>query len=315
MTNLPAWARTTGLPLPPARIRSTVSDFQVTELLAIEFSGDGEHDWLWVEKTGANTIWVAERLASHAGVPARDAGYSGLKDRHAITRQWFSVRRVSGEGTDWTTVDIEGVRVIELRRHYRKLKRGAHRGNAFRIAVRSDQLKHQREETVGRLRVIAEQGVPNYFGEQRFGRNGSNIGLGEALLAGKRLSRSKRSIGISALRSLDFNNQRSERVEQGTWNKLLPGDTANLDGTGSVFPIDAVTDELQKRCAELDIHPAGSLPAIDSLRVEASWRPLRTRVSGLQWEFADDALWLEFSLSRGSFATAVLREIISLANN
>ena len=308
MANLPDWARASGLPLLSARIRSTTSDFQVTELLDIEFSGDGEHDWLWVEKTGANTTWVAEQLARHAGVPARDAGYAGLKDRHAVTRQWFSVRRASGEGTDWTSVDIEGVNVIDVRRHYRKLKRGTHSGNAFRIAVRSKRLQDERTDLSERLNCIAANGVPNYFGEQRFGRNGSNIELGEAVLAGKRLSRSKRSIGISALRSLDFNNQLSQRVEQGTWNELVPGDTANLDGTGSVFAVDAVTEELRQRCAAMDVHPAGSLPAIEALRVDASWRPLRARVSALQWEFADDALWLEFGLPRGSFATAVLRE-------
>ena len=296
-----------------ARIRATTNEFQVTELLDIEFSGDGEHDWLWVEKTGANTTWVAEQLARRAGVPPRDAGYSGLKDRHAVTRQWFSIRRASGEGTDWTSLDIEGVKVIDVRRHYRKLKRGAHSGNAFRIAVRGDRIQDNEVDICERLALIAAKGVPNYFGEQRFGRNGSNVELGEAVLAGKRLSRPKRSIGISALRSLDFNNQLSERVERGTWNELEPGDTANLDGSGSVFTVDEVTVELEQRCAAMDVHPAGSLPAIESLRVDASWRPLRTRVRDLHWAFADDALWLEFSLPRGSFATAVLREIVLIS--
>lgn len=315
VTNLPDWARASGMPLLPARIRVTPSDFEVAELIEVEFSGDGEHDWLWIEKTGANTAWVAERLASHAGVPARDVGYSGLKDRHAVTRQWFSVRRASGEGTDWTAVEIEGVNIIDVQRHFRKLKRGTHRGNAFRIAVRSEQLRDHAADITTRLETIAAQGVPNYFGEQRFGRNGSNIELGEALLSGRRLSRSKRSIGISALRSLDFNNQLSERVGHGTWNQLLPGDTANLDGTRSVFPVDAVTEDLRQRCAELDIHPSGSLPAIESLRVESSWRPFRAPLSDLQWRFEDDALWLEFSLPSGSFATAVLREVVLVGNS
>ena len=293
-----------------AEIRSTPSDFQVTESLDIDFSDDGEHDWLWIEKIGANTAWVADQLARHAGVAQRDVGYSGLKDRHAVTRQWFSVRRPTGEGTEWDTIDIEGVTILERRRHQRKLKRGAHRGNVFRIALRGDDIETHRDELIERLQVIAEQGVPNYFGEQRFGRDGGNIALGEAVLAGRRVSRNKRSIGLSAVRSLQFNNQLSARVDAGTWNRLLPGDTANLDGSGSVFDVEELTDELTQRCAEFDIHPCGILPALEVAGVRSASRPLRMRVDRLQWEFDGGLLWLEFRLRRGSFATSVLRELV-----
>jgi tRNA pseudouridine13 synthase len=293
-----------------AQIRSEPSDFQVTELLEIDFSGDGEHDWLWIEKTGANTTWVADQLARHAGVHPKDVGYSGLKDRHAVTCQWFSVRRPSGEGTDWKTLVVEGVTLLEQHRHQRKLKRGAHRGNAFRIALRGDDIEAHYEELVERLEAMAANGVANYFGEQRFGRDGSNIGLGEAVLAGRRVSRSKRSIGLSALRSLHFNNELAARVAAGTWNRLLAGDMANLDGSGSVFEVDAVTDELTQRCAELDIHPCGTLPALEAAGVRSASRPLRMRVGDLQWEIVDSVLWLEFHLGKGSFATSVLRELV-----
>ncbi len=311
MTPLPDWARAHGQPLFCARIKTRPSDFVVNELLDIEMSGDGEHDWLWIEKTGANTAWIADQLARHAGVPSRDVGYAGLKDRHAVTRQWFSVRRAAGEGTDWRALNVDGVDILEATRHARKLKRGAHHGNSFRIALRGDRPEDSRVDE--RLRLILASGVPNYFGEQRFGRNGSNIELGQAVLDDKKLPRAKRSIGISALRSLDFNNQLSERVEQGTWNSLLPGDTANLDGTNSIFPVDEVDAALQQRCAALDVHPTGTMRAFESIGVKEMRRPLRMRVNNMTWQFDEAQLWLEFDLGRGSFATAVLREVVCLA--
>jgi tRNA pseudouridine13 synthase len=293
-----------------AQIRAEPNDFQVTERLDVDFTGDGEHDWLWIEKTGANTSWVADQLAKHAGVASKDVGYSGLKDRHAVTKQWFSVRRPTGEGTDWGALDIDGVTLLEQQRHQRKLKRGAHQANSFRIALRGDDIEAHRDELAERLQAMSERGAPNYFGEQRFGRDAGNVALGEAVLAGRRMSRNKRSIGLSALRSLHFNNELSDRLEAGTWNRLLPGDKANLDGSGSVFDVEEVTDELAQRCAELDIHPCGTLPALEAAGVKAANRPLRMRLDRLQWEFADGALWLEFRLGKGSFATSVLRELV-----
>ena len=312
MGTLPDWATALGPALFAARIRSTPADFDVTEVLDIEFSGDGEHDWLWIEKTGANTVWVAERLAQHAGVAVRDIGYAGLKDRHAITRQWFSVRRPSADGTNWSAFAAEGVQVVAEQRHSRKLRRGAHRGNAFRIALRADPGEVDGGAVEERLNALEDLGAPNYFGEQRFGREGANIELGRAVVAGKRVSRNKRSIGLSALRSFEFNNELDARIRAGTWNRLLPGDVANLDGTGSVFAVDEVTAELERRCAEMDIHPAGVLPGFKKIRVESSHRPLRMRVADLRWEFGEGALWLEFRLRRGSYATAVLREIATV---
>lgn len=313
MQSLPDWATALGPALFDARIRCEPADFDVTEVLDIDFSGDGEHDWLWVEKTGANTVWVAERLAQHAGIAPRDVGYAGLKDRHAITRQWFSVRRPSAEGTSWGAFTAAGVRIAGEHRHNRKLRKGAHRGNVFRIALRAEPGSIDRNLLDERLDAIAGAGVPNYFGEQRFGRDGGNVELGRAVVAGKRTSRNKRSIGISALRSFEFNNELDARIRAGTWNTLLPGDVANLDGTGSVFNVDAVTTELEQRCAELDIHPAGVLPGFATIRVEASHRPLRMRVGDLDWDVEEDAVWLEFRLRRGSYATAVIREIAAVS--
>jgi len=309
LSPLPDWARALGTVLFTGRIRTAPTDFVVTEMLGIDFSDDGEHDWLWVEKIGANTVWVAEQLAQHASISPRDVGYAGLKDRHAVTRQWFSVRRPSADGTDWGSFETDGVSILDRKLHRRKLKRGAHKGNEFRIAVRSTDIASLGDAIAERIAAIRAEGVPNYFGEQRFGRDGGNIELGRAVIAGRRVSRNKRSIGISAIRSLEFNDELDARVRDATWNRILPGDVANLDGTRSIFTVDDVTPELEQRCKEMDIHPSGLLPGIDELGVEPSSRPLRLRVQNLQWEIDGDALWLEFSLGRGSYATAVLREL------
>jgi tRNA pseudouridine13 synthase len=289
------------------RIRATAGDFRVDELLRVEFSGDGEHDWLQVEKTGANTDWVARQLARHAGTDPRDVGYSGLKDRHAVTIQWFSVRAPAV--TDWQALNVDGVRLLDRQRHRRKLRRGTHSANRFRIALRGRDLPGIQGPIEERLALIGGQGIPNYFGEQRFGRGGGNLDLGRAALDGRRLPRHKRSLGLSALRSKAFNDELDERIAAGTWNRMLPGDTANLDGSGSLFPVDEVSEVIERRCAELDIHPTGTLPALGDRGVAESRRPLRARVRELQWTIEDDALWLEFTLGRGSYATAVLREI------
>ncbi|NIA28033.1 MAG: tRNA pseudouridine(13) synthase TruD [Desulfobulbaceae bacterium] len=295
------------------RIRSSPTEFVVTELLNTDFSDDGEHDWLWVEKIGANTTWLAEQLARHASISPRDIGYAGLKDRHAVTRQWFSVRRPSADGTNWASFEADGVSILEKKRHRRKLKRGGHKGNIFRIAIRSSETASLSDEIETRIATIRIEGVPNYFGEQRFGRDGGNIELGRSVIAGRRLPRNKRSIGISAIRSLEFNNELDTRVRDATWNRILPGDVANLDGSRSVFTVDEVTPELEQRCTEMDIHPSGCLPGIDELGVEPATRPLRLRVQNLKWEIEGDALWLEFSLGRGSYATAVLRELAQVS--
>lgn len=303
------WARASGPPLLTGRFRQKAEDFCVTELLEIDFTGDGEHDWLLVEKIGANTQWVADQLARHAGVKSHDVGYAGLKDRHAVARQWFSIRRPGRDGTDWNLLACEELRLIDQQRHTRKLKRGAHRGNAFRIAVHSENNAGIGQAVIERLQWISDNGVPNYFGEQRFGIGGSNIRLGEAVVAGRRMSRHKRSLGMSAIRSLEFNRELDGRVRAANWNRLLAGDIANLDGSASIFTVDHLTAELEQRCAELDIHPTGNLPGLESVGVKESRRALRMRVKNLGWDIQAGTLWLEFELGKGCYATSVLREL------
>jgi len=321
--SLPAWTRAYGSPLFAATIRTTPADFDVTEELGFELSGDGEHDYLYVEKTGTNTEWLARQLAGYADVPAKDVGYSGLKDRNAVTRQWFSVPRWNQP--DWAAFDVAGVSILEVNRNARKLRRGAHRYNRFRIVMRGTLPNGAALEQ--RLVSIRDSGVPNYFGSQRFGRGGGNVELADSWAAGKRLPRHKRSIGISSARSYMFNELLAARVADGSWNKLVGGDVANLDGTGSLFDVEVVDDELRERCAALDIHPTellwgdGSaeeaappghdnwLRALSKARVKPARRSLRLRVLDLKWQLDDETLTLSFGLSRGAFATSVLREL------
>jgi tRNA pseudouridine13 synthase len=326
--SLPAWTRAYGEPLFAAIIRTTPADFDVTEELGFELSGDGEHDYLYIEKTGTNTEWLARQLAGYADVPAKDVGYSGLKDRHAVTRQWFSVPRWNQP--DWAAFDVDGVNILEVNRNARKLRRGAHRSNRFRIVLRGPLPNVAELEQC--LVSIRDSGVPNYYGPQRFGRAVGNINLANSWAAGKRLPRHKRSIAISSARSFMFNELLAARVADNSWNRFIAGDVANLDGTGSVFDVEDVDDKLRVRCAALDIHPTallwgdGSadeaapqghdnwLRALSKARVKPARRSLRLRVMDLQWLLDDEAVTLSFGLSRGAFATSVLREIASVTD-
>ena len=316
---LPNWSRAHGEPLFGAQLRYQPEDFKVTEELGWDLSDDGEHDYLFIEKTAANTPWVAKQLAQYAQVPVKDIGFAGLKDRHAITRQWFSVPRWNSP--DWSGCNVEGVEIHRLERHRRKLKRGAHRGNSFTIKLRSVS-DLEKEPIEQRIAKLTTQGVPNYFGEQRFGRNGGNLGLAESWAQGQRLPRDKRSLAISTIRSFTFNNTLSLRVAQTSWNQLRIGDKANLEGSGSVFDFSDIDTSLMDRCQTADIHPSISLvgdgsefeprhwqAALERARIQQGQRSLRLLVKDLSTEMENKNLVLKFNLQRGAYATAVLREL------
>jgi len=336
---LPDWARAHGAPVGNGRLRTNAADFRVDEVLGFEPDGDGEHDWLWIEKTGANTAWVARQLARHAGIPPRDVGFCGLKDRDAVTTQAFTVRRPGRDGTDWSVFSAEGVRIRDVGRHGRKLRRGAHRGNRFRLVARFDDPGCAGDALTGRWRQIVEHGVPNYFGEQRFGHGASNVALARAvLLERRRVPREKRSFALSAARSWLFNRCLAARVASGDWDRLLPGDLANLAGSRSVFTVESVTPDLVQRCADADLHPCGTMwgqgaprcggeaadrelaalgddrvlaDALGAAGVDADHRPLRLMPAEAVLTVTDEAAVFEFTLPSGAFATAVLREVLS----
>jgi len=312
-------------------MRRTPEDFIVEEHLGFEPSGAGEHVLLRVRKRDANTGWVARELATLAGMRPQDVGYAGLKDRQAVATQWFTVPGRRRPAADWAGVTGEGFEVLEAHAHARKLPRGALAGNRFTIVLR--ELAGDTHGLEAQVHQAALHGVPNYFGPQRFGRDLSNLSTLLALPAGRPPAR----FVLSAARSLVFNAVLAERVADGSWNRLRDGDRANLDGRNSVFAVPLVDEVLARRAVELDLHPTGPLwglgepgvtgevaalearivegfpearAAILAAGAEASRRPLRLAVRGLQFEWLEQgaACRVSFTLRSGSFATAVIRE-------
>ncbi len=321
-------------------LRVAPEDFQVSEIPLLEPEGDGEHVWLLVRKRLQNTADVAAMLARCAGVPLRDVSYAGLKDRQAVTEQWFSVHLPGSAAPDWSAIESPDVSILRAARHSRKLRRGALRGNRFRIVVRG--LEADPGLLRQRLGTIAAEGVPNYFGEQRFGRDGSNLRTAERLFRNPRLrlSRHQRGLVLSAARSLLFNAVLSRRVSEGNWNRALPGDALQLQGSHSFFVATAVDAELEQRVATHDVHPTGPLygrgaavvageplaletavlagypdwlAGLEAAGLKQERRALRLTFDDLAWEQpAADVLSLEFSLPAGAYATSVTRELLSV---
>ena len=339
MTLLPDWPRAWGEPPVAATLRAVPADFTVEEELGFEVSGAGEHCWLWVEKENLNTADAAQRLARFAGLRERDISYAGLKDRNAIARQWFSLHLLNRE-VDWASWNDPALRLLRVERHNRKLRRGAHRGNRFDIVLRD--VRGDIDALTERLQRIGGQGVPNYFGEQRFGRDGRNVESARAWIAGgrRRLKAHQEGLHFSSLRAYLFNRVLAERVEQGNWNVPLAGEVFMLDGSASVFR-EATDDTLRERVERGDLHLTGPLPgraaglapeaevaaleqrcldedealvqALAAAGVDAARRSLRLRPADWSWEpLGADAWRLRFALPSGCFATGVVRELARL---
>lgn len=258
-------------------MRSTPEDFQVDELPSFEPSGEGEHLLLTIRKRGQNTAYVAKQLAHWAGIAEMGVSYAGLKDRHAVTTQRFSVHLPKRIAPDLATLDDAQMQVVESTWHHRKLQRGALLGNRFVLTLR--QVQGQREAIERRLQAIAARGIPNWFGEQRFGRDGGNVASALAMFGyaqdadgtlapapKRRLRNDQRSILLSAARSSLFNRVLGARVEQGNWDIGLDGEAWMLDGSRSVFGPEPWSEVLAERLARFDIHPSGPLWGAGELR-------------------------------------------------
>ena len=274
-----------------ATYKAHTTDFIVNELLPLEFTGEGEHLWLHIQKSGMNTAYLAKLLSEWADIPLRDVGFSGLKDRHALTTQWFSLRIPKKQlpDSEFAPVDIganESITILEQQWHNKKLNRGTHRANQFIITLRdiefvgfdtpspsSEQLLSAKQAVEQHLVIISQSGVPNYFGPQRFGRSGNNIREALSLFARpvpearppsnkgkrKRVPREQNTMELSAARSLIFNEILAARVRDGSWNHGLAGEVFNLDGSGSIFASDVIDDTLRARLESGDIHPTAVL--------------------------------------------------------
>ena len=292
-------------------LRQTACDFRVDEDLGFEPDGVGEHLYVQAVARGRTTPQTQAVLARCFGVAAMDVGYAGMKDRHAVTRQWFSVRAPRFEDG----VPDDPRIVLETRtRHARKLRPGDHRGNRFRIVVRD--VSGEWEEN---LCEVEERGFPNYFGEQRFGHGGANI---ERALAWARAGRPAcrrfaRALHISTLRALIFNDVLGSRVRDGSWRAALDGDpglqgdenvpTGPLWGRGRSL---AGGTTLEREQAVLERHSEPS-QALEFTGSRQARRPLVTVPEALAWEKAGADLHIRFALPPGAYATRLLAQVVA----
>lgn len=328
-----------GEPCGEACLKAIAEDFQVDEVLDIPLTGEGEHLWLWVEKRYLNTEETAKRIAKAVHLPVRQVSYAGLKDKLALTRQWFSIHLPGKVDPDLSSLESEQLHVIKAIRHQRKLQRGTHSANRFIIRLTS--LEGDPLAFEARLKTIARQGVPNYFGLQRFGFEGNNVeqALHFAQQQQYPEQRNVRSRLLSSARSYLFNKMVASRVADHTWNQVVEGDVLSFTDSRSFFNADQLSVD-DPRFDALDIHATAPLigegelvttgdillkeQALMSVYTDVvQWlqaaglrqerRILRLPVFNLQWDFIKtDILQLSFNLPTGCFATAVIRELVSI---
>lgn len=335
-----------GAPLVAGRLRASPEDFQVVEDLGFGPSGDGDHLMVRLRKRGANTEWVARRLATILGVSPAKVSYAGLKDRHAVTEQSFSVHLPGKHLPDLAALEGAGITLLEVARNRRMVRRGGLKGNRFTLVLRdlrglADGGAVPTEAIEARLALLARQGTPNYFGEQRFGQGGGNLTRALALFAGEREPRSyQRGLYVSAARGYLFNQVLGDRVRRGLWDQALPGEALCLEGSRSYFVARDLDESIARRLAAQDVHPSGPLwgqgpnPAegealaleLAALADHGEWRAgleaygarlgrraLRVQLRDLAWRWLDPrTLELSFGLPPGAYATAALREVAQL---
>ncbi len=339
---LPEWAYAYGRPAVSGVLRSVPEDFVVDEDLGFAPDGDGDHVLLHVRKRDTNTEWLARELARFAGIAPVDVGFAGLKDRHAVTTQWFSLHLPGGAEPDWTVFGDPNVEILASHRHRRKLRRGALQGNAFRLLIR--RLQGDLDGLAARLQRVQVEGVPNYFGEQRFGRGGGNLAEASAMFADRHRvrDRHKRGLYLSAARSFLFNEVLSARVAAGNWNRVLPGEVLQLAGSQSLVDCAAPTERIEQRVAAGELLTTGPMwgrgrplaggelgeleqrvlapyaawrDGLEHAGLEQERRALRLTATNLTWQLDAAAATLQvgFSLPAGAYATTVLRELVATA--
>ena len=334
-------ARAFGAPPVSGILRRAPGDFVVEEELGFEPEGAGPHHWLLVCNTGCTTAFAARALAGRFDVPARGVGFSGLKDRHSVTTQWFTVPAHPGALEPEPGEVADGVRIVRAAHGRKKLRRGAHAGNRFAIALR--EVQGDREAFAARVRRVAQAGAPNYFGAQRFGREGGNAAAAARLLRGeaKAPDRLARGLYLSTACSLLFNGVLHRRVEAGAWNACVAGDAIVIAGRRRARAPGAAPREggtAGEWVAALRAHPTGPLwgrgspegvtadalaferaalggcdgwqAGLEAAGLEAARRALRVVPADLEWEeTADGGIVVRFALPSGAYATAIMREL------
>ena len=297
-------------------IRQSDDDFLVDELAAVEPTGEGEHLLLRIEKRGLNSADVAQDLVRAFGVEPVDVSFAGMKDRHAVTRQWFSVRGPR----DGTGLDAQPFpwRVLETARHARKLRRGDLAGNRFRVRVRN--LRGDVVAIRERLELLRERGAPNYFAEQRFGRDGANVERARSWVCHRpraNVSAFQRGLHLSTARALLFNAVLGHRVVAGSWDRLIDGDVA-CDGSPTGPLWGRGRPPASGAALATETHALAALnqwlDPLEHLGLSQQRRILVLRPIDLGWEFDTADLELNFVLAPGQYATALLREIGEFSN-
>lgn len=329
-----------GGPLGRAGFKTLPEDFIVEELLGFEPSGEGEHCLVWVEKRDLDSNTAGARLADALGLRRRLVSHCGLKDRHAVTRQWFSLHMPGQPSPEPAALESEGLRVLRVTRNTRKLRRGIHLGNRFTIRLRDPSFTADAAQE--RWQQIVAQGVPNYFGHQRFGHEGRNVEKALAMFRGEFMTgdRLLRGILLSAARSHLFNAVVAERMARGLWNKALPGEVYGFQDNGTLLLIHNQRGDEAQRFTDGKVEVtaplwgSGELPTADEVRalelevmahfpeitagLEAAGLRQERRVMRLHpihpelvaLESGD--VQLSFDLPRGTYATTILRELAVL---
>ncbi|MEL0099810.1 MAG: tRNA pseudouridine(13) synthase TruD, partial [Opitutae bacterium] len=325
-----------GEPVFEGSYRMDASDFIVIEDLGFEPEGTGPHIWACIRKQGISTEEAASRLAQAAKVSRKDLGYAGKKDTHAIATQWISLPEKASISEGVIDASLE---VLSLTRNQRKLKVGQLAGNQFQLRLDGSAIGNLDE----RIQDISKQGVPNYFGLQRFGRSGSNLEAARRLARrdpkGLRRLHPKDGMAASAARSAGFNAIVAERLRVNRWLDVVTGDSVALAGRGSHFSVsESEIESVRDRIATGELDPTApmagrqSKTSIEQAQIELSvlktdlelfkWmmgvfrdedrRAVRLLPKQLEAEVSGNTLELSFWLPKGSFATAVLNELGNL---
>jgi tRNA pseudouridine13 synthase len=323
-------------PQSTGQLRSEMSDFKVFERLPFEPCDEGEHLFIHIRKTGANTLVVARELAKYFKVKEGLVSYAGLKDRFAVTEQWFGIHLPGKTVYDLSNLAIEGVEVLSVKRHNKKLRIGALSGNRFELVLRK---VSNIDDVLRRWAAVSQFGVPNYFGEQRFGINGGNLDRALELFQGKKVKdKKKRGLYLSAARSEIFNQTISQRIENNQFESLSIGDVFMLSGTQSVFLAEAIDKTIMQRFQEKDIDLTAALWGAGELMSQGESQQLEQEIANEYSDFCqglvkfglkqerrrirlsltegqitsgNDTITLSFFLPSGCYATTILRELIN----
>lgn len=336
------WPTSTGDRVGRALLKARPADFVVDEQLDVSGCTGGEHLYLRIEKTGDNTEYVARQLAALAQCRHFDVGYCGLKDRHAVTRQWFSVYRPGFEDEDQALMSriAETWPLLAWCRGQKKLRRSDHQSNRFEITL--TEVTGHKDAINEALERLTKEGCPNYFGPQRFGHQGGNLDRAIAMdparmISGRRRSGKKRGRGrssygdgdaknvlyFSAARSWLFNEVLAHRVEAGNWRELIDGEPGLPDETRAVVtgPMwgdgGTMADSLQ---GELERSVVSRSPAVESVFSVTRMKPERRRLiltpETMKWEWRGaDQLWIALGLPPGQYATTLLGDVFYLVVN